>query len=420
MSEATAAGRTATGTAGRGLHELSVALYHREVMMGEKRVTVWVQAFKDRPALMLQWIDPDTGKRRSKSARTSDPKEAEDRRVDLESDLNNNRYQDASRLTWERFRELFEQEYVAGRRENTRRNYRVMMDLFEQVCNPKSLRSVSERTVSAFAAGLRKLPGYRGGTMQASSIKVRLQFLHTALQWAADQKLIPECPQFPAVKVPKKRPRPVPVESFERIYARAEGDPQMQAFLLCGWRAGLRLNEALALEWQETDRGPYLDSARDRIVFPAEVVKADEDQWVPLDPELWEVLNALPRLGRKVFRFDAVDGRGQREVCDITVSARVGDLARAAGVKLTMKSLRRGFGCRYAARVPAQVLQKLMRHASIKTTMDYYANVDDAAMEAVLGAKRNSSRNTVGVAGGQKGPDSDTNRRIDRACETGR
>src|SRR5262249_31090084 len=97
--------------------------------------------------------------------------------------------------------------------------------------------------------------------------------------------------------------------------------------------------------------------------------------------------------GRRVFRFDAVDGRGERELSDVTVSALVRKLAQAAGVKLTMKSLRRGFGCRYAGRVPAQVLQKLMRHASIKTTMDYYANVDDAAMEAVLGPQRNSLRN---------------------------
>ena len=34
-----------------------------------------------------------------------------------------------------------------------------------------------------------------------------------------------------------------------------------------------------------------------------------------------------------------------------------------------------------------------MRHANIKTTRDYYANVDEAAVEAVLGPQRNSSRN---------------------------
>jgi hypothetical protein len=59
-----------------------------------------------------------------------------------------------------------------------------------------------------------------------------------------------------------------------------------------------------------------------------------------------------------------------------------------------MKSLRRGFGCRYAGRVSAQVLQKLMRHSDIKITMDYYANVDDAVEAAVLGPHCNTSRNT--------------------------
>ena len=43
----------------------------------------------------------------------------------------------------------------------------------------------------------------------------------------------------------------------------------------------------------------------------------------------------------------------------------------------------------------AQVLQKLMWHANIKTRMDYYANVDDAVMEAVLGDKRNRIRNNA-------------------------
>jgi integrase len=84
-------------------------------------------------------------------------------------------------------------------------------------------------------------------------------------------------------------------------------------------------------------------------------------------------------------------------VCATTVSHWVTLLARQAGVKLTMHSLRRGYGCRYAGKVPAQVLQGLLRHASIKTTMNYYANVEDAVMEAVLGPKKpdlcNDSRN---------------------------
>jgi len=65
-----------------------------------------------------------------------------------------------------------------------------------------------------------------------------------------------------------------------------------------------------------------------------------------------------------------------------------------------MNALRRGFGCRYAGRVPARVLRKLMRHRNIKTTMDYYANVNDAVMAAVLGERCNSPRNSVQDAAG--------------------
>jgi hypothetical protein len=52
------------------------------------RIRVWIQAFTDRPNLMLQWFDPATGKRKSRSAGTSDYSEAEGCRNDLEYELN--------------------------------------------------------------------------------------------------------------------------------------------------------------------------------------------------------------------------------------------------------------------------------------------------------------------------------------------
>jgi integrase len=356
--------------------------------MHEKRITVWVQRFKDRSYLVLPWIDPNTGK--SKSAETADEKLAEQKRADLESDLNNGRHKESSRMSWERFREVFEAEYVAALRPDTRKNYRVLLDLFEQLCSPTTLRGITERTVSRFTAALRGRPGYNGAeSQQASTIKVRLQFLHTALQWAKDQKLIPEVPNFPTIKVSMKKPRPIPTESFERLLDKAP-DQQTRVFLQCGWLAGLRLNEALALEWEQAEKAPYLNLDADRIILPAGFVKADEDQWVPLDPVLRTALLTLPRHGRKVFHF--TEDRSGKPVRDRAVGNRITELARQAGVRLTMKSLRAGFGCRYAGKVPAQVLQRLMRHSNIRVTMDYYANVDDAAMEAVLG-KRNTSRN---------------------------
>jgi integrase len=362
--------------------------------MTDKRITVWVQRFKDRDTLMLQWIDPDTGKRKSRSAGTADEGEAEQKRADLEYELNHGLHKEASAMSWEKFRELFEEEYVAPLRPNTRLNFGYALDHFEAICQPRTLKTITARTLSAFVAGLRKLPGRKPGKKMAPvSVRGRVQFLRTALNWAREQGLFPAVPKFPKVDVPETKPRPIPAESFERLLARAP-DHQTKAYLLCGWLAGLRLHEAFLLEWEETDEAPYLDLARERIVLPAGFAKGKRDQWVPLDPLLREALADLPRQGKRVFHFTTRKGR---PICLKTMPGRIIRLARLAGVRLTMHTLRKGFGCRYAGKVPAQVLQKLMRHTDIKTTMDYYANVDDAVMEAVLGPKRNSSRNSAAV-----------------------
>jgi integrase len=359
------------------------------------RIVVWVQKFRDRDTLMLQWHDPITGKRKTQSAGTNHRGLAEMKRTELEYELNHNLHKDVSRMSWEAFRELFEDQYFPNCREDTRKVFTTVFDHFERLMNPKALRSISERTISAFAAALRKQPGRidKEG-WSAWTVKVRLQFLRTALNWAVEQKLIPECPAFPQIRAPKTKPRPVPSEPFEKLLERA--DDQLKAYLLCGWLAGLRRKEALYLEWEETDQAPWIDFPRKRIWLPAGFVKAVEDQWVPLDAGLAEVLRALPRRGKKVFHFySKMTGK---PLTLSGVSFMISKLARKVGVKLSMKVLRKGFGSRYAGKVSAQVLQKLMRHSNISVTMDYYANIDQAVEEAVLGGSRNTIRNTEATA----------------------
>jgi integrase len=370
------------------------------VQSTDKRIVVWVQRFNDRPHLVLQWNDPDTGKRKSKSAETADEKKAEQARGDLEADLNAGRGAGASAMTWAAFRERFEDEYAAGRRDGTRRKYANVFDLFEELARPGKLRAVNEQCLSKFAAAMRKkeVHGGREG-MAPSTMKVTLQMLRTALRWAADQKLIPVCPSFPKVKVPRKRPQPVPVEAFERLLAAAPAGP-WRVFLQTAWLAGLRLEEAFTLRREASEEAPYIDLDRDRIILPAELVKADEDQWVPLVPELRVELEALPETADgRVFDLRGPTGR---RMALKSVSDRIVRLAKRAGVKLTMRSLRRGFGCRWAGKVPAQVLQRMMRHSDIRVTTEYYANVDEAVEEAMLGPRRNTSRNKTDGGEGQK------------------
>ena len=65
----------------------------------DKRIVVWVQQFKDRESLMLQWIDPDTGKRKSQSAGTNLLDVAEMKRTELEYELNHGLHKEASRMS---------------------------------------------------------------------------------------------------------------------------------------------------------------------------------------------------------------------------------------------------------------------------------------------------------------------------------
>jgi hypothetical protein len=73
-AKTTAAGPIAMDRTGR-LHP-DGPWHCREEAMSEKRIRVWVQHFADRPHLMLQWYD-EKGKRKSKSAETCNPLEAE-------------------------------------------------------------------------------------------------------------------------------------------------------------------------------------------------------------------------------------------------------------------------------------------------------------------------------------------------------
>jgi integrase len=58
-------------------------------------------------------------------------------------------------------------------------------------------------------------------------------------------------------------------------------------------------------------------------------------------------------------------------------------MAKKAGLKISLHDLRRSFGSRYASAVPAPVLQRLTRHADIKTMLAFYTDVDDTLDEAI-------------------------------------
>ena len=295
----------------------------------------------------------------------------------------------ATTRTWKAFRKRYEEEYLAGQRQRTREKAMMVLDLFERECHPQALQDANEQALSTFAAALRLRPVSKRGKptgqvgLAAWTIKNYLGALRTALSWAVAQKLLRAAPTFPTVKVPKLRPQPIAEADWQKLLAQAP-DAHWRAFLLCGWLAGLRLSEARHLRRRPTTEWPWLDFVGDRIVLPARFTKADEDQWVPLHPDLRAALSALPDAGEEVFPFRSRRGGGPLTRNGVTNN--VIGLAKKAGVKLSMHRLRKGFGCRVASQLGkgnAPVLHRLMRHTSMQITMDFYASVDDVLHDAI-------------------------------------
>jgi integrase len=306
----------------------------------------------------------------------------------------------ASARTWKAFRQRFEAEYLAGLRMTTRDKHKAVLDVFEEEVRPQALSEITAETVSRFRAALLARPVKKSGkpTGQVGlapwTVKNYLIALKTALGWAKDQRLICAVPDFPAVKVPKKKPQPITEGDWQKLLSKAPDAP-WRAYLLCGWLAGLRLSEAYRLRRRPSEEWPWLDLGADRIVLPARFAKSDEDQWVPLHPDLRAALAALPETGDEVFPFRS--RKGGKPLSRAGLTNRVILMARQAGVKLSMHRLRKGFGCRVAqqlGRGNAPVLHRLMRHSSMQITMDFYASVDDVLHDAIRQLDRSSPKTT--------------------------
>jgi len=338
------------------------------------RVTVWIQ---DRPNrfLSLEWHDPSTGKRRSKSSATNDFIEAETARAKLEADLNAGIGTDRS-LPWEEFRKRYRNEHLAGLRARSIEKAEMVLDRFEVGAAPKTLGNIDESSLSRFAERL------RANGSAPWTIRNYLGALRAAFRWAETQRLM-VAPRTPTIRVPRIRPRAVDHADVEKLLAAAT--PTWRVLLLCGWFAGLRLSEAYQLRRSASRRFPWVDG--DTIRLPAAFAKSNEDQSVPVHPELATALAGLPidtKHKDRYFYFAAQAGdHAGEEITRSGLSHAVGLIARRAGVRVTMHDLRRGFGSRLAATVPPAVLQAAMRHANLATTMGFYVNVDSSVRAAI-------------------------------------
>ncbi len=197
--------------------------------------------------------------------------------------------------------------------------------------------------------------------------------------------------------------RPITTEEFERMLdvvpeVRPDDSHVWGRYLRGLWLSGLRRGESLILSWDDdTDVAVDLSGKHPRFRIFAEGQKRHQDELLPMTPDFAEWLLATPEELQTglVFPLPVNADAAGRIVSNIGRRAKV-VVDKATGKFATTHDLRRSFGTRWAARVKPATLQKLMRHADIKTTMDYYVRQDADDIADELWASHHGQGNSLG------------------------
>ncbi len=388
-----------------------------------------------RKSLYMRYRDPVSGQQVTRSTGTNRKREAERIAAKWEDALREGRFKAKSRTRWEEFRSEYELKAVPAMAAKTKAPIQATLNSVEEHINPELLRSFGPKQVTDWQDKLRQ------SGLAESTIRSYSTHLKAALNWAKSQGMLSTVPPVPMPKRARKsdgrtpmKGRPVTREEFDRMLSAVPKeiidnrrrnlsedewtDEERERIaswkhLLGGlWWSGLRISEAMALTWDGDGLAVDTTEQHPMLIIDAESEKGHRHRWLPLAPEFAEFLLATPESGRVGFVFNpAHHWKDQPRASLDAVKRTIGRIGKAAGIKVlsgkykgephtkyaSAHDLRRAFGSRWAVRVMPAVLQQLMRHESIETTLRYYVGLDAAKTTEMLyeALSGNSSGNTT-------------------------
>jgi len=379
------------------------------------------QRNKRRP-WVVRWFgeyDPSTDAQRHYSKSFARKRQAEVFRAARQAQLDRGGIRDVPRdILVEEFMRRFTEHRLQHRRPATRATYRLSLEqLCEFVGHGAGIRSVTSEVADAFIASRTRVA--RGGTGYSPwSRNQHLRNVKAAFNAAVEWGYLSHNP-FKNVRPQRCRPRQwhhLTPHDFARLLGAGD-DRRWRAFYLLAYTTGARFGELFNLTWVDIDFERGVGTVHDRagtkltppfrvkdyearsLRLPGQTVEAllawqgeapDGVPYILLTEARWRIVQAKWTLchgGKPWKRNHQTDElvRGEWEnrhmVNNVRRDIRV-HLDRA-GIKtevpMTIHTFRKSFGQNHAdAGTPMHVLQKLMGHASITTTRDFYLQTADA------------------------------------------
>jgi integrase len=351
----------------------------------------------------LRWKNPFTGREHQKSSKTNDLELAQKRAIELEQKLNSGKYHPEGEITWEDFRDRWEIEREPNISKNSQIAYEGSLNIFEREMRPAYFTKIDSSIIAQFTQNLKKT-GIRNTT-----INKHLRHIKAVLRWSVNMGIIEKVPYIEMLKTPKgsklMKGRPINASEFERMLEAVPKVVKLNEMehwrrLLEGlWWSGLRISEAINLDWTRSDKFMIDITHPDFPVFriPGEMQKNGVHQTCTIATEFVAMMQQVPEAERNgaVFKLPICD-RIRKEDWQDKISKIICRIGKESGVVVHVEAntqkkkyvsshdLRRAFGARWSERALPQVLKQLKRHDVIKTTMNYYVGQDDKRTWKIL------------------------------------
>jgi len=346
---------------------------------------VRVRSKPNRP-LQLFFVDPLTGQDRTRSAKTYDWADAEREAAKWELELEQRgEVRQQGPVTWHVFRRRFTDEWLRTLRRKSMGAYITALNHFERIIGePKDVALVDPDTMSRFMGELvhEKRP--------LSTVANYVKHVLSALGWAKSRRWLREVPTIalpPQDQANQSKGRAITDDEYAALLAAvpkvfkgkrlAPVAAQWRRFIEVLRLSGERVGGALQLSWDSPPLQIDLTGGKiPRLIVHGSGQKSRKAEIAPLAPDFAAWLRAVPPEQRHGLVCPLKGRDGKRIRASHSVSRHFGAIAEAAGVDCTAHDLRRTFATYWSSRVKPLTLKRLMRHASLKTTLTFYVGQD--------------------------------------------
>jgi len=233
-------------------------------------------------------------------------------------------------------------------------------------------------------------------TLSPKSINNQLSILSKCLKTAIEWKLMEVLPKIKLLKVPPQKYTYLSIEESKSLLDTATG--QWREMIILALNAGLRFGEIIGLKWENINFEENLLKVTQTVVRDIETSpKSNKIRTVPLNKDLLQMFLGKEKTGKYIFESN--NGAPLQSCISIRTLHKI---CEEAGIKkIGWHALRHTFASRLAENnVSIVVVQQLLGHSDIKTTMRYVHTNIGLLHESVktLEVKQNEQHNSSTIS----------------------